>query len=78
MVAEIAAGQWVEMVFDGPSVPINVAAVAGTPCLLGAESPDLIEMVELADIEILFHPSLSNSSPEWSLYRIDKNTGKNP
>ncbi|MBN1841291.1 MAG: NADH:ubiquinone oxidoreductase [Deltaproteobacteria bacterium] len=31
--------------------------------LLGLESPDLIELLGLLDIEVLWHPSLSNGSP---------------
>ncbi|MBF0099970.1 MAG: NADH:ubiquinone oxidoreductase [Desulfobacterales bacterium] len=31
--------------------------------LLSMESPDIIDFVKLVDIEILFHPSLSNPSP---------------
>lgn len=31
--------------------------------LLGLESPDLIELLRLLDIEVLWHPSLSNGSP---------------
>ena len=31
--------------------------------LLGVESPDLVEALSLLDLEILWHPSLSNGSP---------------
>jgi uptake hydrogenase small subunit len=31
--------------------------------LLGAESPDIIELLKLLDVEVLWHPSLSNARP---------------
>lgn len=31
--------------------------------LLSTESPDLLQLIELLDIEVLWHPSLSNGSP---------------
>ncbi|MBI4494550.1 MAG: NADH:ubiquinone oxidoreductase [Chloroflexi bacterium] len=34
-----------------------------TMSLLGIESPDLAEMLDLLDVELLWHPSLSNGSP---------------
>ncbi len=30
-----------------------------TMALLGAESPDLVELLEMLDVEVLWHPSLS-------------------
>lgn len=35
-----------------------------TMSLLNAQSPDLIELLRLLDIEVLWHPSLSNGSPD--------------
>ena len=35
-----------------------------TMALLSAEQPDLVEMLELLDIEVLWHPSLSAASPK--------------
>jgi len=31
--------------------------------LLGSESPDLVELVELLNLDVLWHPSLSNGTP---------------
>ena len=35
-----------------------------TMALLSAESPDLLEALSLLDLEVLWHPSLSNASPQ--------------
>ncbi|MBW1943779.1 MAG: NADH:ubiquinone oxidoreductase, partial [Deltaproteobacteria bacterium] len=39
---------------------------------LGAEAPDLIELFELLDVELLWHPSLSDKSPEALEILIDR------
>ncbi|MBF0119225.1 MAG: NADH:ubiquinone oxidoreductase [Desulfobacterales bacterium] len=47
--------------------------------LLSMESPDILELVKLLDIEILWHPSLSNGSPSIHRNLIeDMLSGKQP
>ena len=40
--------------------------------LLNAESPDLVELLELLDVQVLWHPSLSNGSPDEHRDLLDR------
>jgi hydrogenase small subunit len=39
--------------------------------LLSLESPDLVELLDLVGMEVLWHPSLSNTSPSGHLHLLD-------
>lgn len=43
-----------------------------TMSLLNAESPDILELLGMLDIEVLWHPSLSNGSPNEHRDLLDK------